>query len=83
MMGHTNLTVESAIRHFEILEIGKSAPFRRDSTSKLVVVGIAITKIEHLERDWKLLGQLPCEKMEMSAKHCNACMLEHTNSPRN
>ena len=49
MLGHTNLTVESAIRHFELLEIGKGAPLRRESTSELVGVVHVIAKSEHLE----------------------------------
>ena len=31
----------------------------------------------------ELLGQLSCKKVEMPAQPYNACMLEHTNSPRN
>ena len=49
MLGHTTRTVETAFDHLELLEVGKSAPFRRDSTGKLVGVAIVATKVEHLE----------------------------------
>ena len=48
---HTNLTVETACDHRELLEVGKSAPFRRDSTGELALVGVAgvVAKVEILE----------------------------------
>ena len=50
MLGHTNRTVETTFDHLELLEVGKSAPFRRDSTGELVgVVDDAVAKVEHLE----------------------------------
>ena len=49
MMEHTNLTVETACDHLELLEIGKGAPLRRDSTGELVGVLIGVAKVEHLE----------------------------------
>ena len=50
MLGHTNRTVETTCDHLELLEVGKSAPFRRDSTGE--IVGFAeqrFAKVEHLE----------------------------------
>ena len=52
MLEHTNLTAETACDHLELLEIGKGAPLRRDSTGELV--GVAehtthVAKAEHLE----------------------------------
>ena len=44
-------TVESASGHLELLEVRESTPSRRDSTSELVGVVIAISKIEDLERN--------------------------------
>ena len=67
--GHKNLTVETTVDHAELLEVGKGAPFRRDPTSKLVGVVIELTKIELLERDWKLLGQCSCNKSGNVSKH--------------
>ena len=51
MLGHTNRTVETTCDHLELLEVGKSAPFRRDSTGELVGVQcyIIVAKDEHLE----------------------------------
>ena len=49
MMGHTNRTVEATCDHLELLEVGKSAPFRRDSTGELIGVVIVVAKVEHLE----------------------------------
>ena len=49
MLGHTNLTVETACDRPELLEVGKSAPFRRDSTGELVGVANISAKGEHLE----------------------------------
>ena len=49
MMEHTNLTVETACDHNELLEIGKGAPLRWDSTGELVGVEFAAAKVEHLE----------------------------------
>ena len=48
-MGHTNRTVETTCDHVELLEVGKSAPFRRDPTGELVGVAIISAKGEHLE----------------------------------
>ena len=49
MLGHTNRTVETACDHLEHLEVGKSAPFRRDPTGELVGVAGVFAKVEHLE----------------------------------
>ena len=49
MMGHTNRTVEITCDHRELLEVGKNAPFRRDSTSELVGVVRIVAKVEKLE----------------------------------
>ena len=49
MMGQTNRTVETTCDHLELLEVGKSAPFRRDSTGELVGVARTVAKVEHLE----------------------------------
>ena len=49
MLEHTNLTVETACDHLELLEIGKGAPLRWDSTGELVSVADAAAKVEHLE----------------------------------
>ena len=45
-MGYTHLTVETACGHVELLEVGKGAPFRQDSTGELVA---AFAKAENLE----------------------------------
>ena len=49
MLEHTNLTAETACDHLELLEIGKGAPLRRDSTGELVGVAVVFAKVEHLE----------------------------------
>ena len=50
MMGHTNLTVETAVSHHERLEVCKSAPLRRNATGELVgVVVYVIAKVEYLK----------------------------------
>ena len=49
MLGHTNLTVETACDHLELLEVGKCTPFRRDSAGELVSVCMPVAKVEHLE----------------------------------
>ena len=49
MLGHTTLTVEIACDHFELLEVGKGAPFRRDSTGEPVGVEAVFAKAENLE----------------------------------
>ena len=49
MLGHTNRTVETTCGHLELLEVGKSAPFRRNSTGELVGVARTVAKVEHLE----------------------------------
>ena len=46
---HTNLTVETAVVHHELLEVGKGAPLRWDSTGELVCVADAAVKVEHFE----------------------------------
>ena len=55
------LTVEAAVGHLEILEVRESAPFRRDSTSKLVrsskIIRVFTRQIENLKRSWKHLWQ--------------------------
>ena len=55
------LTAESAKSHFEFLEVRQSAPFRRNSTSKLVrsiaTASVATRQIENLKRRWKHLWQ--------------------------
>ena len=58
------LTVEAACDHLELLEIGKGAPLRRDSTGELVLVDVGVAKAEHLERNWELLGQFTCKTRE-------------------
>ena len=70
--GAEQITVEAAVGHVELLEVRKSAPFRRDSTGELVGVVAVFTKVEHLERNWKLLGQFSCNKVKISSKTCNA-----------
>ena len=49
MLGHTNRTVETTCAHLELLEVGKSAPVRRDSTGELVGVVFGFAKNEHFE----------------------------------
>ena len=49
MLGHTNQTVEATCDHLELLEVGKSAPFRRDPPGELVGVADEVAKLEHLE----------------------------------
>ena len=57
--GHAILTVETTCDHLELLEVGKGAPLRRDSTGELVgvvavvfatgeLVGV-VAKSEHLD----------------------------------
>ena len=43
------LTVKSTISHLELLEIRECAPFRRDSTSELMLFVINSADVEHLE----------------------------------
>jgi len=43
------LTVESTIKHLELLEIRECAPFRRDPAIELVRVAISAADVEHLE----------------------------------
>ena len=48
--GHAILTVETTCDHLELLEVGKGAPLRRDSTGELVgVVAVVFAKSEHLD----------------------------------
>ena len=54
------LTVESAKKHLELLEVCQSAPFRRDSISELVRITQVATDVENLERCWEHLWQRPC-----------------------
>ena len=49
MLGHTNRTVETTCDHLELLEVGQSAPFRRDPSGELVGVAKVVAKVEHLE----------------------------------
>ena len=62
------LTVESAMSHFEFLEVRQSAPFRRNSTSKLVRSVLATRQIENLKRSWKHLWQRTCVRI-IQTKH--------------
>ena len=48
-MGTTNLTVEAAVYHLELLEVRESAPFRRDSASELMRSVSCSADVEHLE----------------------------------
>ena len=63
-MGAEQLTVEAAVEHLELLEVRESAPFRRNSTSKLVrsfaIIRFATRQIENLKRSWKHLWQRAC-----------------------
>ena len=44
------LTFEAAFDHLELLEVGESAPFRRDSTSEGIVVRLPwFAEVKHLE----------------------------------
>ena len=59
--GTTKRTVEAAFDHLELFEVRESAPFRRDSTSELVVV-VAVPRYGvspklSTSSDWELLGQ--------------------------
>ena len=62
--GAEQLTVEAAVGHLELLEVRESAPFRRNSTSKLVRSAaknrVATRQIENLKRSWKHLWQRAC-----------------------
>ena len=65
VLGAEQLTVEAAVGHVELLEVRESAPFRRNSTSKLVrsaalKVTVATRQIEKLKRSWKHLWQRTC-----------------------
>ena len=57
---------EAAVGHRELLEVRESAPFRRNSTSKLVRSFVAINsrdatrQIKNLKRNWKHLWQRAC-----------------------
>ena len=62
--GAEQLTVEAAVGHVELLEVRESAPFRRNSTSKLVrslaITRVATRQIENRKRTWKHLWQRAC-----------------------
>ena len=62
--GAEQLTVEAAVGHVELLEVRECAPFRRNSTSKLVrsfaKIRIATLQNENLKRSWKHLWQRTC-----------------------
>ena len=58
--GAEQLTVEAAIHHVELLDVRESAPFRRNSTSRLVRNEIATRQIDNLKRNWKHLWQRTC-----------------------
>ena len=62
--GAEQLTVEAAVGHVELLEVRESAPFRRNSTSKLVrssvIIRVSTRQIKNLKRSWKHLWQRAC-----------------------
>ena len=47
--GAEQLTVEDAVGHLELLEVRKSAPFRRDFASEVVRAVKTTADVEHLE----------------------------------
>ena len=58
--GAEQLTVEAAVGHLELLQVRESAPFRRNSTSKLVRSIDISRQIKNLKRTWKHLWQRAC-----------------------
>ena len=66
------LTVEAAVGHIELLEVRESAPFRRNSTSKLVrslaILRVATSQNKNLKRRWEHLWQRSCANITSISK---------------